>query len=188
MFCYSCGDDDDAQVVDPTVAFLTESVPQFRGKLDEFLIDYKFSLDYQMSSTSFNSNGSGEDPLRSLRFVLNQEFGDNQFILRSPNYDSSTVDGYDSLFALGSKSIGETTDSYRVQFTRSNKTYFLCAEDVGLELEVLKVEETEDTSGASLKVWYRLGTVPLNLCDTNDDEVLSNAYILAQFRSFRFGE
>jgi hypothetical protein len=64
----------------------------------------------------------------------------------------------------------------------------LCNEDADLEFEVLKVEETEDNLGAIIYVWYKLGNVGLNLCNSNDDEVLSDAYFLAQYRSFRFGE
>ncbi|MFT4806227.1 MAG: hypothetical protein ACJAZK_000942 [Psychroserpens sp.] len=167
---------------------MNETVPQFRGKLDDFLTDFTFSSNYQISTASFSVNRNPEDPLRSLRFVLNREIRTNQLVLRTPKYDYSTQEGFDFLFALGSKSIGRITDTYQVQFTRFDKTYYLCNEDAGLTLEVLKVEETEDDLGVILYVWYKLGNIALNLCDSNDDEVLSDAYILAQYPSFRFGE
>ncbi|MFT5847866.1 MAG: hypothetical protein ACJARX_001058 [Psychroserpens sp.] len=101
MLCYKHSNDD--QPVNLTAEFLNETVPQFRGKFDVFLIDFTFSLNYQMSRASFNVNSDPEDSLRSLRFVLNREIGSNQLVLRIPNYESSTQEGFDSLFALGPK-------------------------------------------------------------------------------------
>jgi|GEM_PF-5677466 len=184
----SC-DKDDAEIQSEDLSyFLGSSIPQFSASLDNESLDWMFGVGtYQTNIAYLFPNGDSTDPNRYLRFVLNQENGDNQFVLRTPIYDTSSDDEFNNVFGIGLKTIGNSDDDFFISLRNNNENYLICNSDVDYQIEILKTEETTDNSPhqTSLKVWIKIVDLNLNECNPNYNKSLTNGLILAKFYGFK---
>ncbi len=185
----SC-DKDDAEIQTEDLSyFLESSIPQFSASLDNELLNWIFGVGtYQTNIAYLFPNGDSTDPNRYLRFVLNQENGDNQFVLRTPIYDTSSDDEFNNVFGIGLKTIGNSDDDFFISLRNNNENYSICNSDVDYQIEILKTEETTDNSPnqTSLKVWIKIVDLNLNECNPNYNKSLTNGLILAKFYGSKF--
>jgi len=185
----SC-DKDDAEIQSEDLSyFLESSTPQFSASLDNELLNWMFGVGtYQTNIAYLFPNGDSTDPNRYLRFVLNQENGDNQFVLRTPIYDTSSDDEFNSVFGIGLKTIGNSDDDFFISLRNNNENYSICNSDVDYQIEILKTEETTDNSPnqSSLKVWIKIVDLNLNECNPNYNKSLTSGLILAKFYGYKF--
>jgi hypothetical protein len=185
----SC-DKDDAEIQSEDLSyFLGSSIPQFSASLDNESLNWIFGVGtYQTNIAYLFPNGDSTDPNRYLRFVLNQENGDNQFVLRTPIYDTSSDDEFNNVFGIGLKTIGNSDDDFFISLRNNNENYSICNSDVDYQIEILKTEETTDNSPnqTSLKVWIKIVDLNLNECNPNYNKSLTNGLILAKFYGSKF--
>ena len=189
LFIFNCqSDDDNTPRVDKTALFLEETTPQFTGKLEDYNISWSFGFSQYQMSSAFNYPNGESSPERYLRFALTQENGDNQLILFSPVFDSSSIASFNSVFGLGEKQIGNLLENYRLSIRKDGITYEACDLENLFKIEVIKTEEvlSDDASGNKLKVWYKLEPINFSECDPNFDNSLSESFILAQFIGYEF--
>lgn len=184
----SCNNDDDQIVEEDYSFFLDEEIQQFRGTLNETSLFYQFGWNtYQMSSQALYVNGSAEDPMRLLKFILNQENGDNQFIISTPVFDTSSPVEYNDVFGLGLKNLGTGPDNFNVQIRENNVTYNICSQQSDYKIEVLKTEENylEPQMSYELKVWFKISHVSSVDCSSANDFEVNDALILASFNDYK---
>ena len=185
----SC-DNDDAEIQSEDLSyFLESSIPQFSASLNNELLNWVFGLGtYQTNIAYLFPNGDSTDPNRYLRFVLNQENGDNQFVIRTPIYDTSSNDEFNNVFGIGLKTVGNSDDDFFLSLKNNNESYSICTSDVDYQIEILKTEETIDNSPnqTSLKVWIKIVDINLSECNPNYDKSLTNGLILAKFYGYKF--
>ncbi len=185
----SCDKDEDEIQPEDFSYFLESSIPKFSASLDNELLNWIFGVGtYQTNIAYFFPNGDPTDPSRYLRFALNQENGDNQFVLRTPIYDTSSDDEFNNVFGIGLKTIGNSDDDFFISFRNNNDNYSICNSDVDYQIEILKTEETTDNTPnqTSLKVWIRIVDLNLDECNPNYNESLTNGLILAKFYGYEF--
>lgn len=186
-----CSKDDDHQVNDVKKDysfFLNSTNPQFRGNIGTSSLIWQFNAGtYQMSSGFFYPNGDSQDPHRLLRFVLNQENGNNQFLITTPIYDTSSETEYNNVFGLGPKSIGDSDNDYHIRIVNNNITHQICNSSANYKIEVLKKEEIifENPNQNKLKVWFKLDNIKLNNCNPNTDYDLNDGLIIAEFYGYK---
>lgn len=184
-----CDKDDDIITAPAGPSFLDEMKPQFRAKLNDSMLFYKFDVGaYQMSSAALFPNGDNTDPARFLRFVLNQENGDNQFLISAPIYDTSSASAFNSVFGIGSKPLGDSGTDYNIQIRNNHNTFILCDESANYSIEIMKTEEVnrEPPNFDELYVWFKIDDIQLNDCgNVNDDLSLKNGLILASFIDYK---
>jgi hypothetical protein len=180
-------DDDNENKVDYT-SFFEKTRPQFTGNINNNSLFWDFNVGtYQMSSASLYPNGDSTDPNRLLRFVLNEENGNNQFIITTPIFDISSENDFNTVFSLGKKKLGDYNENYHISITNNNYTYQICNSAANYNIEVLKTEEIilESPNQNILKVWFKIDNIELNKCNPNINYSLTNGLLLAQFIGYR---
>ena len=183
-----CSSDDDNQVNNDYSYFLDLTQPQFRGKINNTPLFWEFNFGtYQMSSVFLYPNGDSEDPNRLLRFVLNQQDGNNQFVITTPIYDTSSETEFNTVFGLGSKSIGDSNDDYHISILNDNISHQICSSGANYTIEILKKEEiiSENSNLNVLKVWFKVDDIELNNCNPTVDYDLNDWLIIAQFIGYK---
>ena len=112
-----------------------------------------------------------------------EDDGNNEFSINTPIYDASTQSGFNSVFGLGEKSIGEFTLGYQFTIVYDNTVGLGCPQNLTYNLTVLKTEEIEDNgpNGNRLRVWYKIDDIDLSECEVNSTGLLTNGFILAEF-------
>lgn len=185
----SCDNDDNEVELDNLSNFLESTTPQFFAFLDDQELDWKFGFGgYQTYIGYFSQNNDFTNPSRYLEFVLNQENGDNQFLLRTPIYDTSSDIEFNIVFGTGLKTIGKSEDEFFISLRNANENYSLCNSGINYEIEILKTEEIfdGDLNQTYLNVWIKLSDLNLNECDPNYNKSLTNGLILARFYGHKF--
>ncbi len=187
---FSCDKDDDTEVQTEDFSFFLErTTPQFSASLDNDPLNWMFGLGtYQTSISYMGTNVDPTNPNRYLQFVLNQENGDNQFLIRTPIYDTSSDIEFNNVFGLGVKTIGNSDDDFFIRVRNINEEYSICDTDVDYQIEILKIEEITDNdpSEVGLKVWIKIDDLNLDECNPNYTKSLTNGLILARFIGYRF--
>lgn len=185
----SCDNDDDIKQSNDLDNFLERSTLQFSASLDNQLLKYKFGFDtYQTSISYIFANEDFNDPHRYLRFALNQENGDNQFLIQTPVYNTNSVEEFNNVFGLGPKSIGNSDDDYFLILNYINEQFSICNSDANYQIEVLKTEEVKDFNSdrTGLKVWFKIEDLNLSECNPNYGSSLTNGLIIAKFYGYQF--
>ena len=183
-----CNNDDENQVNNDYSYFLNLTQPQFRAKFNNTNLFWEFNVGtYQMSSAYLFPNGESEDPNRILRFVLNQENGNNQFVITTPIYDTSSETEYNNVFGLGLKKIGDSNENYHISIINNNTTHQICNSNANYKIEVLKTEEIifENPNPNILKVWFKIDNIELNNCNSNSDYKLNDGLLIAHFIGYK---
>jgi len=189
MFVFiGCNSDEENQVDKDYSYFLNLTQPQFRGKINNTHLLWEFNMGtYQMNSTYLFPNGNSEDPNRLLRFVLNQEHGNNQFVITTPIYDTSSEIEYKNVF--GPKHIGDSDNDYHITIINNNINHQICNSIANYNIEVLKTEEiifeNPNINPNILKVWLKIDNIELNNCDSNTEYDLSDGLVIAQFIGYK---
>lgn len=180
-------DDDNNNKVDYT-SFFEKTRPQFSGNINNNFLFWEFNFGtYQMSSASLYPNGDATDPNRLLRFVLNQENGNNQFVITTPIFDITSENDFNTVFGLGKKKLGDYNENYHISITDNNYNYQICKSTANYSIEVLKTEEIilESPNYNILKVWYKIDNIELNKCNPNNNYSLTDGLIIAQFIGYK---
>ncbi|MFC4634422.1 hypothetical protein ACFO3O_10920 [Dokdonia ponticola] len=189
LLFFSCDKDDNEIQTEDFSLFLERITPLFSASLDNEILNWGFGLGtYQTNIAYWNPNGDATNPNRYLRFVLNQENGDNQFLIRTPLYDTSSDIEFDTVFGLGIKTIGNSDDDFFIRIRNVNEEYSICDIDVDYQIEILKTEEIidDDPSEMGLKVWIKIDDLSLNECNPDYTKNLTNGLILARFIGYKF--
>lgn len=189
IFCFiSCDNDDAKPVKNDYSFFLNLTSPQFRAKVNNAQLSWEFKVgQYQMSSSSLIPSGNFDNPQRLLRFVLNQESGNNQFVISTPIFDTSSAIAYNEVFGLGLKKIGTYSEAFHLSVLNKDVRYQICSSDANYKIEVLKTEEiiSESPNPTILKVWFKLDNIKLNYCNPNSNIELNDGLIIAHFIGYK---
>ena len=184
LLSLGCSKDDDEIPVDNSL-FLQKSIPQFTGKINDVQKNWEFGFNtYQMNTASLYIDGAS-NPNRFLRFVLNAENGNNQFILSCPVYDTSSELEFNQVFGLGVKDLGESGTKFHIEITNDDYTYRLCNPNSTYKIEVLKKEETTEINHNELKVWFKIKKVKSENCTTGNPFIMENILIIAKFIDYK---
>ncbi|MCM4160886.1 hypothetical protein FHG64_17850 [Antarcticibacterium flavum] len=188
IFILSCSSDEEGITKEESLNeysyFLELDIPQFKGNVNGSYMIYQFGHNtYQMGSSSWNPKDDPKEPTRKSLFVLNQENGNNQFVISTPTYDSSSPAEVDEVFGTGIKKLGPGPDNFYIQIRSGNSTFKICEEESVYEIEVLKSKEIfVDHSGIQyMNVWFKIDKVHSANCSGGNSFNIQNALILAQF-------
>ncbi|TYC18151.1 hypothetical protein ES677_01870 [Bizionia gelidisalsuginis] len=186
---FSCDKDDTEILEEDYASFLEKTTPQFSAHLGNEVLNWRSGFAaYQSSIGYLYPDGDQTHPHRYLRFILNEENGDNQFLIRAPLYDTSSETEFTTVFGQGIKTIGKSNDDFYISIKNNNYNYAICNSDAKFQLEILKTEEitNEYSSQKELFVWIKIEKINLNDCNFNYNKSLNNGLILAKFYGHKF--
>jgi len=185
---FGCNNDDQTAPKNDYSSFLQKTLPQFSGTINNAPFLWEFNVGtYQMSYSYLFPNGDANDPNRLLDFVLNQEDGNNQFVITAPIYDTSSTTDFNKVFGLGLKNLGDSDENFHIRIRRNNVTYQICNSSANYKIEVLKTEEIviENSNEKVLKVWFKIDNIELNNCDSDVNYSFNDGLLLAHFSGYK---
>jgi len=171
--------------------FLEKTTQTFSGKLDGSFLSWTFGWKQSQGMAGYqNGNGicDSTDPVRIVSFGLTWESDlQTRFVIYSPRYNSDSEVEFSQVFSVGKKKLGEFGDDFNLVIYKDYKVYQTNKINAANEIEILKTEEFEDNVGKKLRVWFKL-VAKLSSCNCqNNDNVLTEGFMIAEFYGIRKG-
>lgn len=171
--------------------FLAQKAQTFQGKLDGTNFSWSFGWN-QFQGIAGYENGNGicdsTDPVRVVLFGLTSEGGgQTRFRLYSPKYTSTSETEFSEAFSVGKKKLGNFRKDFYLSINKDNKFYQSNSFNQTNEIEILKTEEFTDNLGKKLRVWFRLDAKLSSCSCQNNDAVLADGLMIAEFWGFKKG-
>jgi hypothetical protein len=190
---FSCKKDDVAINISKKdySSFLAKTNQTFQGKLNGTNFSWSFGWN-QFQGNAGYENGDGicdsTDPSRVVLFGLTSDDGGyTRFRLYSPKYNSSSEAEISQIFSVGKKKLGDFRKDFYLSIYRGDKFYQTNRFNSSNEIEILKTEEFSDYLGKKLRVWFRIDA-KLSSCDCqNNNSVLTDGLMVAEFFGVKKG-
>ena len=189
----SCKKDD--VVINPKkdyTAFLATTSKTFLGNLDGTNFSWSYGWN-QFQGIAGYENGNGicdsTDPVRVVLFGLTSEGGGHtRFRLYSPKYNSTSESEFLKVFSLGKKQLGDFRNDFYLVINKDNNFYQSNGLSPTNEIEILKTEEFTDNLGKKLRVWFRIDAKLSSCSCQNNNSVLADGLMLAEFFGHKKGQ
>ena len=189
----SCKKDD--VVINPKkdyTAFLATTSQTFKGNLDGTNFSWSFGWNQFQGITGYqNGNGicDSTDPVRIVLFGLTLESaGQTRFRLYSPKYNSTSESEFSKVFSLGKKKLGDFKTDFYLSINKDNNFYQSNSLSPTNEIEILKTEEFTDNLVKKLRVWFRIDAKLSSCSCQNNNSVLADGLMLAEFFGYKKGQ
>lgn len=192
---FSCKKND-SEIISPKkdyTTFLAQTIQTFQGKLDGSSFSWSYGWNAFQGIKGYE-NGYGicdsTDPVRIVMFGLTSEGGGHtRFRLYSPKYNSTSDSEFSNVFSLGKKKLGDFRTDFYLSINKDNNFYQSNSNSPTNEIEILKTQEFTDYNGIkNLRVWFKLDA-KLSSCNCqNNNTVLADGLMIAEFYGFKKGQ
>ena len=159
-------------------AFLAETTPCFRGKINGVYFSYSSGSQWQQHNTY---NTTAEHQL--IKFGLTSEVDHiTTFQLTCPGYYATSESEFDSIFIPGVQHFGPI--HFFLDMNYKGNYYYSAYAPAGNEIEILKVHEFTRNGEPMLKVWFRIDTKLSTILGMNH-VALTEGLMLAEFVGYK---